>query len=113
MQILSEEKLRAQISAFRLYHSQHKIDITSLLDEGFSHIKSAVNMVDEKLKDCSMSERDINSSQVDNLKNELEHQDVRVNNDDGSELIFKVISSYSYSRRFFVAVYISSSILFW
>ncbi|XP_015073881.1 myosin-13 isoform X2 [Solanum pennellii] len=87
--ILSEEKLRAQISAFRLYHSQHKIDITSLLDEGFSHIKSAVNMVDEKLKDCSMSERDINSSQVDNLKNELEHQDVRVNNDDGSELIFK------------------------
>ncbi|KAH0767167.1 hypothetical protein KY290_003070 [Solanum tuberosum] len=88
--ILSEEKLRAQISAFRHYHSQHKINITSLLDEGFSHIKSAVNMVEEKLKDCSMSERDINSSQVDNLKlNELERQDVWINNDDGSDLIFK------------------------
>ncbi|XP_049351116.1 uncharacterized protein LOC125815637 isoform X2 [Solanum verrucosum] len=88
--ILSEEKHRAQISAFRHYHSQHKINVTSLLDEGFSHIKSAVNMVEEKLKDSSMSERDINSSQVDNLKlNELERQDVRINNDDGSDLIFK------------------------
>ncbi|KAH0733446.1 hypothetical protein KY289_004634 [Solanum tuberosum] len=88
--ILSEEKLRAQISAFRHYHSQHKINITSLLDEGFSHIKSAVNMGEEKLKDCSMSERDINSSQVDNLKlNELERQNVRINNDEGSDLIFK------------------------
>ncbi|KAL3350438.1 hypothetical protein AABB24_023082 [Solanum stoloniferum] len=88
--ILSEEKLRAQISAFRHYHSQHRLNITSLLDEGFSHIKSALNMVEEKLKDCSMSERDINSSQVDNLKlNELERQDVRINNDDGSDLILK------------------------
>ncbi|KAG5625308.1 hypothetical protein H5410_010526 [Solanum commersonii] len=74
--ILSEEKLRAQISAFHHYHSQHRLNITSLLDEGFSHIKSAMNMVEEKLKDCSMNERDINSSQVDNLKlNELERQD--------------------------------------
>nr|XP_016476117.1 PREDICTED: uncharacterized protein LOC107797717 isoform X3 [Nicotiana tabacum]XP_016476118.1 PREDICTED: uncharacterized protein LOC107797717 isoform X3 [Nicotiana tabacum]XP_016476119.1 PREDICTED: uncharacterized protein LOC107797717 isoform X3 [Nicotiana tabacum] len=88
--ILSEEKLRAQISTFHHYHSQHRLDITSLLDEGFSHIKSAMNMVEEKLKGCSMSERDLNSSQVDDLKfNELEFQDVRINNDDGSDLIFK------------------------
>ncbi|KAH0727312.1 hypothetical protein KY284_003177 [Solanum tuberosum] len=40
-------------------------------------------MVEEKLKDCSMNERDINSSQVDNLElNELERQDVRINNND-------------------------------
>lgn len=88
--ILSEEKLRAQISAFRHYHSQHRLNIMSLLDEGFSHIKSAMNMVEEKLKDCSTSERDIHSSQVNDLKfNELECQDVQINNDDGSELIFK------------------------
>ncbi|XP_075074125.1 uncharacterized protein LOC107783312 isoform X5 [Nicotiana tabacum] len=88
--IRSEEKLRAQISTFHHYHSQHRLDITSLLDEGFSHIKSAMNMVEEKLKGCSMSERDLNSSQVDDLKfNELEFQDVRINNDDGSDLIFK------------------------
>ncbi|XP_060168064.1 uncharacterized protein LOC132598928 isoform X1 [Lycium barbarum] len=88
--ILSEKKLRAQISAFRHYLSQHRLNITSLLDEGFSHIKSAMNMVDEKLRGCSMSERDLNSSRVDYLKfNELEYQDVRINNDDGSSLIFK------------------------
>ncbi|XP_070027393.1 uncharacterized protein [Nicotiana sylvestris] len=88
--IRSEEKLRAQISTFHHCHSQHRLDITSLLDEGFSHIKSARNMVEEKLKGCSMSERDLNSSQVDDLKfNELEFQDVRINNDDGSDLIFK------------------------
>lgn len=88
--ILSEEKLRAQISAFRHYHSQHRLNITSLLDEGFSHIKSAMNMVEEKLKDCGTSEREIHSSQVNDLKfNELECQDVQINNDDGSDLIFK------------------------
>ncbi|XP_019223455.1 PREDICTED: uncharacterized protein LOC109205225 isoform X2 [Nicotiana attenuata] len=88
--IRSEEKLRAQISTFHHYHSQHRLDITSLLDEGFSHIKSAMNMVEEKLKGCSMSERDLNPSQVDDLKfNELEFQDVRINNDEGSDLIFK------------------------
>lgn len=81
----------------------------SLLDEGISHIKSAMNMVEEKLKDCSTSERDIDSSQVNDLKfNELECQDVRINNDDGSDLIFKVISSYFCSRPFFVSDYISS-----
>lgn len=109
MQILSEEKLRAQISAFRHYHSQHRLNITSLLDEGFSHIKSAMNMVEEKLKDCGTSEREIHSSQVNDLKfNELECQDVQINNDDGSDLIFKVISSYFCCRSFFVRVYISS-----
>lgn len=88
--ILSEEKLRAQISAFRHYHSQHRLNITSLLDEGFSHIKSAMNMVEEKLKDCGTSEREIHSSQVNDLKfNELECQDVQINNDYGSDLIFK------------------------
>ncbi|KAM3291419.1 putative protein MYH16 isoform X1 [Capsicum chacoense] len=88
--ILSEEKLRAQISAFRHYHSQHRVNITSFLDEGFSHIKSAMNMVEEKLKDCSISERDLNSSQVDDLQfSELECQDVQINNVDGSDLIFK------------------------
>ncbi|XP_055815977.1 uncharacterized protein LOC129885646 isoform X2 [Solanum dulcamara] len=89
-EILSEEKLRAQLSAFRHHHSQHRLNIMSLLDEGFSHIKSAMNMVEEKLKDCSTSERDIHSSQVNDLKfNELECQGVRINNDDGSDLIFK------------------------
>ncbi|KAJ8529998.1 hypothetical protein K7X08_036833 [Anisodus acutangulus] len=89
-EILSEEKLRAQISAFRHYHSQHGLDISSLLDEEFFHIKSAMDMVEENLKSCSMSERDLNSSQVDDLKfNKLECQDVQINDDDGSDMIFK------------------------
>ncbi|CAN4112088.1 unnamed protein product [Withania somnifera] len=88
--ILSEEKLRAQITAFQQYHSQHRLNIASLLDEGFSHIKSAMNVVEEKLKDCGMRERDLSSSQVNDLKfDELECQDVRIIKDDGSDLIFK------------------------
>ncbi|KAK4340156.1 hypothetical protein RND71_041618 [Anisodus tanguticus] len=89
-EILSEEKLRAQISAFRHYHSQHGLDISILLDEGFFHIKSAMDMVEENLKSCSMSERDLNSSQVDDLKfNKVECQDVQIIDDDGSDMIFK------------------------
>lgn len=85
--ILSEEKIMAEISMLRDFHSQHRINITKLLDEGFSELKSDLRMVEEKFRQLDMSSRgnDLISPQVDDVK-ESECRDVHINTESSAEL---------------------------
>nr|GMC78470.1 liprin-alpha-2-like isoform X1 [Ipomoea batatas] len=89
--ILSEEKIMAEISMLRDFHSQHRINITKLLDEGFSELKSDLRMVDEKFRQLDMSSRgnDLISPQVDDVK-ESECRDVHINTESSAELSTEV-----------------------
>nr|GMC87709.1 liprin-alpha-2-like isoform X1 [Ipomoea batatas] len=85
--ILSEEKIMAEISMLRDFHSQHRLNITKLLDEGFSELKSDLHMVEEKFRQLDMSSRgnDLISPQVDDVK-ESECRDVHINTESSADL---------------------------
>ncbi|XP_019165519.1 PREDICTED: uncharacterized protein LOC109161532 isoform X2 [Ipomoea nil] len=84
--ILSEQKIIAEISMLRDFHSQHRTNITKLLDEGFSEFKSDLRMVEEKFRQLDMSSRgnDLISPQVDDVK-ESECRDVHINTESSAE----------------------------
>lgn len=83
MQIRSEGKIKKQISALRQQHSQYRIDIVSLLDEGYTEIKSLNDVVIEKMKQLDLStECNLKSSQnQDKELNESECKDVHISAD--------------------------------
>ncbi|KAL3814320.1 hypothetical protein ACJIZ3_015588 [Penstemon smallii] len=61
--ILSEEKVKKQISALLHYHSQYRMDIMNLLDEGNSELKSIVDVIVGKIRQLELSrEHDLKSS---------------------------------------------------
>ncbi|KAL8483864.1 hypothetical protein ACS0TY_026519 [Phlomoides rotata] len=53
--IRSQGKIKKQISALLQQHSQYRIDIVSLLDEGYSEIKSLNYVVIEKMRQLDLS----------------------------------------------------------
>lgn len=77
----------AEISMLRDFHSQHRLNITKLLDEGFSELKSDLRMVEEKFRQLDMSSRgnDLISPQVDDVK-ESECRDVHINTESSADL---------------------------
>jgi len=81
----------AEISMLRDFHSQHRINITKLFDEGFSELKSDLRMVEEKFRqlDMSSSGNDLISPQVDDVK-ESECRDVHINTESSAELSTEV-----------------------
>ena len=58
MQILANAMIKDGIAELWHYHSQCRVHITSLLDDGRSHIKSVVDLIDEKIR-----QSDVNSTQ--------------------------------------------------
>ncbi|EYU21870.1 hypothetical protein MIMGU_mgv1a023746mg, partial [Erythranthe guttata] len=91
--IFSEDKIKKQISALLNDHSQYKIDITNLLDEGYSELKSITDSVIEKINEFEMSEKECNSkssSVQEKESNENECRDVHINADSGPASITKI-----------------------
>ncbi|XP_022896872.1 myosin heavy chain, cardiac muscle isoform isoform X1 [Olea europaea var. sylvestris] len=67
--ILSEKKIKKEISALHYYHSQCRNNITNLLDEGYSEIKSIIDVVEEKTRQREMSEeQNLKSSPLEDVK---------------------------------------------
>lgn len=88
--ILSEKKIKKEISALHYYHSQFRNNITNLLDEGYSEIKSIIDVVEEKIRQLEMSEeRNFKSSLQEDVK--LQESKLRddTNTDSGPNSITK------------------------
>ncbi|VFQ78261.1 unnamed protein product [Cuscuta campestris] len=80
-----ENKIMAGMSMLRDFHSQFRISITSMLDEGFLQIRSELHAVEEKFRQLDLNvESDITSQQVDDL-NETECRDVHINTESNAE----------------------------
>ncbi|XAR52933.1 hypothetical protein NMG60_11021269 [Bertholletia excelsa] len=85
--ILSEEIITKRILELRQFHSQHRTHIMNLLDEGYSHLKSIIDMVEEKVSQIDVNrEQDRNSPQRDVASDENDCRDVHVNTVDVSSL---------------------------
>uniref|UniRef100_A0A5B6YQB4 Putative myosin-10 isoform X1 n=1 Tax=Davidia involucrata TaxID=16924 RepID=A0A5B6YQB4_DAVIN len=86
--ILSEETIKKGISGLHHYHSQHRVHIMNLLDEGSSHLKSIVDVIEEKLRQLDVNrEQNLKSPQRDVKLDESECRDVHVNTDASSDSI--------------------------
>ncbi|PIM98046.1 hypothetical protein CDL12_29477 [Handroanthus impetiginosus] len=81
--MLSEGMIRKQISALHQQHSLYRIDISHLLDEGHSELKSITDVVVEKLKQLEQSrECNLGSSVIEDKElHESECKDVHVSAD--------------------------------
>ncbi|KAL8541592.1 hypothetical protein ACS0TY_002747 [Phlomoides rotata] len=81
--IRSQGKIKKQISALLQHHSQYRIDIVSLLDEGYSEIKSLNDVVIEKMRQLDLStECNFKASQnQDKELHESECKDVHISAD--------------------------------
>ncbi|KAK6159204.1 hypothetical protein DH2020_006518 [Rehmannia glutinosa] len=92
--ILSEEKIKKQISALQHHHSQFRIDITNLLDEGYSELKSINDAVVEKIRQLELSrECNLESSVIqDEELHESECKDVHISADSSPASIIKACS---------------------
>lgn len=53
--ILLLKRVQDAISGFSHYHSQHRVHISSILNEGNAHIKSIIDMAEEKFMQLKMS----------------------------------------------------------
>lgn len=93
MQILAYEMIKKEIVGLRDYHSQHKVDITSLLGEGKAIIKSAIDVIDEKIRQFDVSQgQNLGSSPKEVNQDEYECRDVHINTDGNLDLLSKVCS---------------------
>lgn len=102
MQILSEEKMKREISGLRHYHSLYRVHIMNLLDEGYSNLKSTADAL-EKINQLDLNTEQNSKTTADINLYESECRDVHVNTDDGSDLVTEV---YSPSTSDVYAIYI-------
>ncbi|PSS29264.1 Sporulation-specific protein [Actinidia chinensis var. chinensis] len=87
---LSEELIKKGISGLHNYHSQHKDNIMNILDEGYSHLTSIVNAVEEKIRQLNGSrEQSRKFPRRDVTLDEDDFRDVHINMIAGSDLINK------------------------
>jgi hypothetical protein len=78
------------ITELHHYHSHHRVQITSLLSKERSHIKSIIDMVEEKIKQFDViSEQDLVPCRVVRLQ-ENEFRDVHMSTDADPDLAPKV-----------------------
>lgn len=96
VQIRSEGKIKKQIAALHQHHSQNRIDIASLLDEGYSEIKSLNDAVIEKMRQldlityCNLK----SSENQDKELHESECKDVHISSDSRPVSITKACHFY-------------------
>ncbi|KAL0334952.1 UNVERIFIED_CONTAM: Telomere repeat-binding factor 1 [Sesamum radiatum] len=83
--ILSEEKIKKQISTLLDVHSQYRTDIIHLLDEGNSELKSINDLMVEKMRQLELSrECNLKSSVI--QEKELQESECRDVHDDDPDL---------------------------
>ncbi|XP_065870901.1 uncharacterized protein [Euphorbia lathyris] len=89
-QIRLGKMLVTGITELRHYHSQHRVDIMNLLNEGRLHMKSTVDMLEEKVGEIDLNgEKALGLSlRTINLQ-ENECQDVQIKNDIKTSLSYK------------------------
>ncbi|XP_059653007.1 uncharacterized protein LOC132300087 isoform X3 [Cornus florida] len=86
--LLSEEMINKRVSELLKYHSQYGIHIKKLLDEGYSNLKSTIDVIEEKIRQLDVArEQKLESPRKDVKLDESECRDVHVNTDTGSDLI--------------------------
>ncbi|GFP88640.1 hypothetical protein PHJA_001007700 [Phtheirospermum japonicum] len=90
-EILAAKNIKERISALQHNHSQYKIDITTLLDEGYSELKSINDEVLEKMRQLETSRESNSETPVtqDEELRESECKDVHISADSGSASITK------------------------
>ncbi|GAV74946.1 hypothetical protein CFOL_v3_18426 [Cephalotus follicularis] len=77
--ILSDKLILSRIAELRHYHSQHRVDILNLLNEGKFHIKSIVDAVEEKNSHIDVSSgQTLGPLQRDVKSDEFECRDVHI-----------------------------------
>ncbi|KAL7236434.1 hypothetical protein ACSBR1_019669 [Camellia fascicularis] len=76
----SEETIKKGISGLHHYHSEHKAYIMNLLDEGYSDLKSIIEVVEEKIRHLDASrEQSWKSPPRDVMLDENDCRDLHVN----------------------------------
>ncbi|XP_028069617.1 spindle pole body component 110 isoform X1 [Camellia sinensis] len=76
----SEEMIKRGISGLHHYHSEHKAYIMNLLDEGYSDLKSIIEVVEEKIRQLDASrEQSWKSPLRDVMLDENDCRDLHVN----------------------------------
>lgn len=83
------------MSALLHQHSQYRVDITNLLHEGYSELRSTTDLVVEKIKELELSREEchLRSSPVQDKEfNESECRDVHVSTDSDPASITKACS---------------------
>ncbi|CAH9140811.1 unnamed protein product [Cuscuta epithymum] len=84
--ILTDEKIMAGLSMLREFLSQNRINITSILDEGYSQLKYDLHAVEERIRQLELNGgTELVSHQGHNLK-ESECRDVHINTESNAEL---------------------------
>lgn len=77
--IISHQMFKNRISGLLHYHSQHRLHVVNLLDEGKSHLKSIIDVVEEKIRQLDADrEQNLEPPQRDLKLYENECRDVHV-----------------------------------
>lgn len=83
--------MKNNILELQQFHSQCRIHIQNLLDDGKSLIKSVIDAIDEKIKELDSSGADIvDVSSKEENEDEHECRDVHINTDVNHDLLSKV-----------------------
>lgn len=83
MQIHSDKFISNVIAELCLCHSQLRVHVVNSLEEGRSHIKSIINLIEEKTRHCDDEIRGQNTGTYhrETKLDEFECRDVHINND--------------------------------
>lgn len=93
MQIRTHKMIKSGIAGLHQYHSQHRVHVMNLLDEGKSHMNSIVDAIDEKIRQFEVSRvQSLRPPQGDDKLEENECRDVHMATDAGSNSLSKVCS---------------------
>lgn len=77
--IISHQMFKNRISGLLHYHSQHRLHVVNLLDEGKSHLKSIIDVVEEKIRQLDADRgQNLEPPQRDLKLDENECRDVHV-----------------------------------
>lgn len=88
--ILSDKMIQNGVSELLRYHSQQRVHIINLLDEGKSHLRSIIDAVEEKIRQLGMSRAQNMDSPQRYLKlDENKCQDVHTSTDVDPSLVVK------------------------
>jgi hypothetical protein len=103
MQIRTHKMIKSGIAGLHQYHSQHRVHVMNLLDEGKSHMNSIVDAIDEKIRQFEVSRvQSLRPPQGDDKLEENECRDVHMATDAGFNLLSKVCSLQAYAVHLLV-----------
>lgn len=98
MQMHTYKMIKSEIAGLHQYHSQHRVHVMNLLDEGKSHMKSIVDVIEENIRQFEVSRvQSLRPPQGDEKLEEYEFRDVHMATDAGSDLLSKVCSLQAYA----------------